>query len=299
MYGPSSSYVVSLCRPDGTVDEQENTRIEDESGATTLPTATSVSKGDRATVWQAAVPAGVGPKVRRRTSYDRKLAASRANRIPPADRSRLTPFGSASTTLGGGASTASVLGNKCVHNEWGSTYNWNPARGFGFVFAMAAPDWRRTRIADGVWTWTGLLNYCGWTQSSPRVWATYVGDAATFQPQRDGVNQIGWWWAQGCGATMNAIGCTINYLTDGRIVESDAWYYHDWAWSADGSCSPGETWDLWETAAHEWGHAFGASHAPSIWAQDQVMYPVMQPCSTDRRNLGLGDFNFLMTTYPY
>ncbi|WP_345752637.1 matrixin family metalloprotease [Microbacterium rhizophilus] len=165
-------------------------------------------------------------------------------------------------------------------------------------------DWELV-IGDALRTITTGANQCGKTVSLSSAGATTwnkTGDSNISSTNTctasDGVSVVDFGALSSSLVGLTCVWFTIQTVTD-KINAADIRMdtsTRSWVTSV-GSCT-GDKFDLRSALTHEFGHAFGLSHAAERGADDLTMSPTLYPCNSSARYLGLGDLQGMLALYP-
>jgi hypothetical protein len=154
---------------------------------------------------------------------------------------------------------------------------------------MPHGDQDRQEITKGHHTWNDTLSRCGFPDVTNIV-ADYLGTTtATPHSYYDGINVVDFGSIAnlgGCGGQVaGVLACTYPQTADGvYFSDIDQRYSTSFSWSDNGAAG---SYDVWNVAAHESGHAVGLDHANS--SQYLTMYYQIGRGETFKRLLALGD----------
>lgn len=200
---------------------------------------------------------------------------------------------------------AQAADDSCDNTEYNflSGAKW-PAYGYTYLANLARMphgDADRVEITKGQHSFDYTTNDCGLADTTNFV--SRYGGTTTQTPHTyyDGVNVVDFGSLSNLGVTSEAaIAATFNWATSTDITDSDIRFEQPpsdsgqtFSWQT--SPQPG-AFDIWNTAAHEAGHARGLAHAlTSEWL---TMNRFSLTNSTRLQTLGLGDVLGLRALYP-
>jgi hypothetical protein len=166
----------------------------------------------------------------------------------------------------------------------GGMYAWRVAGALNRAATNITTGHNRCGLADLI---SATHAYQGTTSRAPNISssASCLG--------RDGRNVVGF-------GTLprGVLGMTCWWTYSGRTVETDIKLnkaYYGWYVYRPSGCRA--RWSIQGVATHEFGHAFGLGHVSSSTHPNLTMSPVIKPCQSSQRWLGLGDIRGLRTLY--
>jgi hypothetical protein len=204
------------------------------------------------------------------------------------------PAGSRSTRTNPCSDNAYVLNP----DSWNSTYNWyiNASTAPSEISESTAKSGLRAAVenitqanndcglADNV---SAKQHYQGTTTKTPNI-----GNSSTCQSS-DGKNVV----AFGDLASSD-LAFTCWWTSGNKMVEADVRlnkFEYTWVVNIGHNCTA--KYSVEAVATHEFGHAYGLDHVSEALHGTLTMSPVILPCQSSEKTLGLGDVRGLEAQY--
>lgn len=211
----------------------------------------------------------------------------------------------------------SLLSQKCTYSttntdllRWpdGVSYDWWMTENSNYPPPYGQTQLNVWNITGGSKSWQNRKTSCPGSYPAHKASTNYKGTSirsasinsdTTCGPASD------WYSLITFKSLANAPQPTLAYTCwypgiNGGIWEADIAFNSDYSWALRDNgyllCSPGQ-FILEGVATHEFGHAFGLSHAPQ--SSDQVMRPNSSSCTTTDTELGTGDLASINHHYHY